>query len=93
MLTLLGRVPKPNVLARPDQSPPRELIAAGRVAVSAYYTVRAVVERWVTENSGARQLFQLSSYGSCGAGTGLAAVTSRYGIGPWLTGSLTRRAV
>ncbi|MFF3323017.1 hypothetical protein [Streptomyces sp. NPDC002889] len=33
--------PTPDVVARPDQSPPRELIAAGKVAVSAYYTGRA----------------------------------------------------
>ncbi|CAL9540884.1 hypothetical protein SUDANB108_04264 [Streptomyces sp. enrichment culture] len=31
-----------GVVARPDQSPPRELIAAGRVAVSAYYTTKLV---------------------------------------------------
>ncbi|WP_260616382.1 hypothetical protein [Streptomyces sp. WAC04189] len=31
-----------DVMARPDQSPPRELIAAGEVAVSAYYTTRLV---------------------------------------------------
>ncbi|MFF9521362.1 hypothetical protein ACF1DV_05195 [Streptomyces achromogenes] len=30
-----------GVAARPDQSPPRQLIAAGNVAVSAYYTVKA----------------------------------------------------
>ena len=34
-------VSKPaGMVAHPDQSPPRELIAAGKVAVSAYYTVR-----------------------------------------------------
>ncbi len=32
----------PDVVARPDQSPPRELIAAGQVAVSAYYTTKLV---------------------------------------------------
>jgi dipeptidyl aminopeptidase/acylaminoacyl peptidase len=31
-----------DVVARPDQSPPRELIAAGQVAVSAYYTTKLV---------------------------------------------------
>jgi hypothetical protein len=31
-----------GVAAHPDQSPPRELIAAGRVAVSAYYTTKLV---------------------------------------------------
>jgi hypothetical protein len=31
-----------GVVARPDQSPPRELIAAGQVAVSAYYTTKLV---------------------------------------------------
>ncbi|WP_254647005.1 hypothetical protein [Streptomyces sp. GbtcB6] len=31
-----------GVAAHPDQSPPRELIAAGRVAVSAYYTAKLV---------------------------------------------------
>ncbi|WP_407110947.1 hypothetical protein ACE1N8_21100 [Streptomyces sp. DSM 116494] len=31
-----------DVVARPDQSPPRELIAAGQVAVSAYYTTQLV---------------------------------------------------
>ncbi|MEV4786586.1 hypothetical protein AB0K53_14235 [Streptomyces tuirus] len=31
-----------NVAAHPDQSPPRELIAAGRSAVSAYYTMKLV---------------------------------------------------
>ncbi|MFD8811781.1 hypothetical protein ACFV23_09905, partial [Streptomyces sp. NPDC059627] len=31
-----------NVAAHPDQSPPRELIAAGRTAVSAYYTAKLV---------------------------------------------------
>ncbi|MEU9150718.1 hypothetical protein AB0D59_09260 [Streptomyces sp. NPDC048417] len=31
-----------GVVAHPDQSPPRELIAAGRVAVSAYYTTKLV---------------------------------------------------
>jgi hypothetical protein len=34
----------PGVMAHPDQSPPRDLIAAGKVAVSAYYTVKA--EKW-----------------------------------------------
>lgn len=33
-----------GVVAHPDQSPPRQLIAAGDVAVSAYYTVKA--EKW-----------------------------------------------
>jgi hypothetical protein len=37
-----GGLPASDVVAHPDQSPPRELIAAGRVAVSAYYTARAV---------------------------------------------------
>ncbi|MCT9142582.1 WD40 repeat domain-containing protein [Streptomyces violarus] len=32
----------PDVMAHPDQSPPRERIAAGRVAVSAYFTARSV---------------------------------------------------
>ncbi|MBC9711929.1 WD40 repeat domain-containing protein [Streptomyces sp. TRM66268-LWL] len=31
-----------DVLARPDQSPPRELIAAGRTAVAAWYTAQTV---------------------------------------------------
>ena len=31
-----------NVLAHPDQSPPQQLIAAGRSAVSAYYTMKLV---------------------------------------------------
>jgi hypothetical protein len=31
-----------GVAAHPDQSPPRELIAAGRTAVSAYYTMKLV---------------------------------------------------
>ncbi|MEU0108090.1 hypothetical protein ABZ313_22385 [Streptomyces sp. NPDC006251] len=31
-----------DVVARPDQSPPRQLIAAGQVAVSAYYTTKLV---------------------------------------------------
>ncbi|MGW8742801.1 TolB-like translocation protein [Streptomyces sp. WAC 04229] len=31
-----------DVVARPDQSPPRELIAAGQVAVSAYYSTKLV---------------------------------------------------
>lgn len=31
-----------GVAAHPDQSPPRELIAAGRAAVSAYYTMKLV---------------------------------------------------
>ncbi|MFD4598934.1 hypothetical protein ACFWPQ_12965 [Streptomyces sp. NPDC058464] len=31
-----------DVAAHPDQSPPRELIAAGRTAVSAYYTAKLV---------------------------------------------------
>ncbi|MEU6239583.1 hypothetical protein [Streptomyces sp. NPDC047024] len=31
-----------KVAAHPDQSPPRELIAAGRVAVSAYFTMKLV---------------------------------------------------
>ncbi|MGW1491025.1 hypothetical protein [Streptomyces sp. NPDC002402] len=37
-----GELPAPDVVARPDQSPPRELIAAGKVAVSGYYTAKAV---------------------------------------------------
>lgn len=40
-----------------------------------------------------RQLFQLSSYGSCGVGTGLASVMSRNGMRPSLTGSLVCLAV
>lgn len=39
------------------------------------------------------QLFQLSSYGSCGVGTGLAAVMSRNGMRPPLTGSSVCLAV
>lgn len=39
------------------------------------------------------QLFQLSSYGSCGVGTGLAELTSRYGMSPPLTGSFVRLGV
>ncbi|WP_393058970.1 hypothetical protein [Streptomyces sp. LN549] len=34
--------PRVDVTAHPDQSPPRELISAGRVAVSAYYTTKSV---------------------------------------------------
>lgn len=34
--------PAADVVAHPDQSPPRELIAAGKVAVSAYYTAKGV---------------------------------------------------
>ncbi|MFI9587650.1 hypothetical protein ACIHCQ_38920 [Streptomyces sp. NPDC052236] len=37
-----GEVDTPDAVAHPDQSPPRELIAAGKVALSAYYTQRAV---------------------------------------------------
>ncbi|WP_328413814.1 hypothetical protein OG542_25675 [Streptomyces violaceus] len=37
-----GGLPAPDVMAHPDQSPPRERIAAGRVAVSAYFTARTV---------------------------------------------------
>ncbi|MGW4021906.1 hypothetical protein [Streptomyces sp. NPDC005009] len=37
-----GRSEVSDVVARPDQSPPRELIAAGQVAVSAYYTTKLV---------------------------------------------------
>ncbi|PBC96570.1 hypothetical protein BX281_4570 [Streptomyces sp. Ag82_O1-15] len=37
-----GRLPAPDVVARPDQSPPRGLIAAGSVAVSGYYTAKVV---------------------------------------------------
>ncbi|QIP88576.1 hypothetical protein GLX30_16615 [Streptomyces sp. Tu 2975] len=32
----------PEVVARADQSPPRELVAAGRIAVSAYFTTKLV---------------------------------------------------
>ena len=34
--------PAVDVRAHPDQTPPRELIAAGKTAVSAYYSVKAV---------------------------------------------------
>ncbi|WP_234390524.1 hypothetical protein [Streptomyces sp. MMG1533] len=37
-----GQSEASDVVARPDQSPPRELIAAGQVAVSAYYTTKLV---------------------------------------------------
>ncbi|MER5772070.1 WD40 repeat domain-containing protein [Streptomyces sp. NPDC001985] len=37
-----GGLPATDVLAHPDQSPPRDLIAAGRTAVSAYFTGRTV---------------------------------------------------
>lgn len=37
-----GQSEPSDVVARPDQSPPRELIAAGQVAVSAYYTTKLV---------------------------------------------------
>ncbi|MFG2326720.1 hypothetical protein [Streptomyces sp. NPDC048568] len=37
-----GQPEASDVVARPDQSPPRELIAAGQVAVSAYYTTKLV---------------------------------------------------
>lgn len=35
-------LPAPGVEAHPDQSPPKDLIAAGRVTVSAYYTAHPV---------------------------------------------------
>ncbi|WP_327343963.1 hypothetical protein [Streptomyces europaeiscabiei] len=37
-----GQSEASDVVARPDQSPPRELIAAGQVAVSAYHTTKLV---------------------------------------------------
>jgi hypothetical protein len=37
-----GGVEQTSVTAHPDQSPPRDLIAAGRVALAAYYTFRNV---------------------------------------------------
>ncbi|WP_369171711.1 hypothetical protein AB5J49_28820 [Streptomyces sp. R28] len=37
-----GQSEASDVVARPNQSPPRELIAAGQVAVSAYYTTKLV---------------------------------------------------
>jgi dipeptidyl aminopeptidase/acylaminoacyl peptidase len=37
-----GQSEATDVVARPNQSPPRELIAAGQVAVSAYYTTKLV---------------------------------------------------
>ncbi|MFJ8537572.1 hypothetical protein [Streptomyces sp. NPDC093591] len=37
-----GQSEASDVVARPDQSPPRELIAAGQVAVSGYYTTKLV---------------------------------------------------
>jgi hypothetical protein len=37
-----GELDTPEVVARADQSPPRELVAAGRIAVSAYYTTKIV---------------------------------------------------
>ncbi len=37
-----GKPDTPDVTARPDQSPPRDLIAAGKVALSAYYTTKDV---------------------------------------------------
>ncbi|MBD0839119.1 hypothetical protein ICC28_10460 [Streptomyces sp. TRM68416] len=47
LLALTGGGPEEQseasgVVARPDQSPPRELVAAGQVAVSAYYTTKLV---------------------------------------------------
>ncbi|MFJ6944312.1 hypothetical protein ACISU4_06595 [Streptomyces wuyuanensis] len=37
-----GEFGTPSVMAHADQSPPRELVAAGRIAVSAYYTTKLV---------------------------------------------------
>ncbi|WP_432063820.1 hypothetical protein [Streptomyces sp. C10-9-1] len=37
-----GDVTAPDVVAHADQSPPREFVAAGRVAVSAYHTTKVV---------------------------------------------------
>ncbi|MEU6684855.1 WD40 repeat domain-containing protein [Streptomyces sp. NPDC046832] len=37
-----GGVERTGIIAHPDQSPPRDLIAAGRVALAAYYTTRNV---------------------------------------------------
>ncbi|MFJ9041605.1 hypothetical protein ACIRF8_34190 [Streptomyces sp. NPDC102406] len=54
----------PRFQARPGQSPPRELIAAGRVAVSGYYTTEVVKEangdavgtyRWSLYDAAAKQ--------------------------------------
>jgi hypothetical protein len=39
-----GKPDTPDVTAHPDQSPPRDLIAAGKVALSAYYTTRDVTQ-------------------------------------------------
>ncbi|GAA2553033.1 hypothetical protein GCM10010423_62270 [Streptomyces levis] len=39
-----GGVEQTDITARPDQSPPRDMIAAGRVALAAYFT-RATVEQ------------------------------------------------
>lgn len=49
-----GGVEQKNVTARPDQSPPRDVIAAGRVALAAYYTSRNVersADRAVSERT------------------------------------------
>lgn len=36
--------PRADVVARPDQAPPRDLVAAGRLAVSAHYTVSSAMQ-------------------------------------------------
>ncbi|MGK5695941.1 WD40 repeat domain-containing protein [Streptomyces sp. URMC 128] len=49
-----GGVEQTSVIPRPDQSPPRDLIAAGRVALAAYYTFRNVeqsADRAVSERT------------------------------------------
>ncbi|MEU0576281.1 hypothetical protein ABZ465_03020 [Streptomyces griseoincarnatus] len=39
-----GEPDTPDVTARPDQSPPRDLIAAGNIVLSAYYTTKDVAQ-------------------------------------------------
>ncbi|MFD7546485.1 hypothetical protein [Streptomyces sp. NPDC059816] len=95
-----------DVLARPDQSPPRELIAAGGLAVGAHYTVstsRKGIGR--TEYHRAYQLLDRSSgryervpwmYVDVAPGLGTAAVlqgtlpTRRIGLVDLDTGNVTR---